>query len=251
MVCPPAGVSSTPLTLTVEALSPEGLYKVDDASRPNITLTIIPTPPNTLTLSGQTFLMQKGGCSPSQNITTSPTPNTNVNVEFDLTTLNNNNLYMYVMPSGSYSNVVTFTSVDTNTVQTITICSEENATVTSTILIPLTITGTDNSSYYMSSSRYSVNVSVTNQTRPPTITVNVPNLIDSGTVTLNISSPVNGDYMYSLREGSFPDDNTSYAFYQNMTANKNYTIQSSADFLQREYSSPRFYVIDTILGLAP
>lgn len=203
MVCPSASTAVSSLTLTVDVSSLENLYVV--ANKPTITLTITKIPNGTVTLSATSLTMQKGGCSSTNVIITlKPLPTSDLVVTFDEATLVSKNLYVFVVPTSSKGNQITYNNIG-NSSQTIKICSYENATV-STVQVPVSLSGGDDASYYISGSAYSVSVTINNPSLPPILTITAPSYYDGGTGKFSVMSPLNGNYYFSIREGNFTSD---------------------------------------------
>lgn len=75
--------AGTTNVFTVEATSPEGLYKVASTSRPNITLTVNAAPKGTVRFAAMSLSLQKGGCSSLQTLSISSLPTTDIIVQFN------------------------------------------------------------------------------------------------------------------------------------------------------------------------
>lgn len=123
----------------------------------------------------------------------------------------------------------------------------ESATVSNTpIQIPISITGTSGSNYRIPGNAYSINVTIISATFPPSLTILTPSYYDGGNGNLSITSPVNGNYYYSLREGFSPNDVNSVSYYiTQIDSANNGVIQSQADFLTHLYVSPRNWITDS------
>lgn len=248
-ICSAANNVGNTTSLTVEVTSTENLFTVATASRPGISFTMVAAPSDKVTIP-TSINVPRSGCSSTQSLSLTNNPVSDLIVTFDSTTLKAKNLYLYVLSSNSHSDTtISFTNTG-NSTQSFKICSFENSTASTSIQIPVWLDGTNNGSYIISGSISSITVNIS--TMPsPSVTISLPSYYDGGVGTFSITTNIQGNYLYSLRESKNASDPYNFSFYYNMLANNNYTIESQSDFLTKLYVSPRNFIVSNQTGLTP
>jgi hypothetical protein len=169
---------------------------------PTITLTVINVS-NTATIPSA-LSVPKGGCSTASNVILTKLPTSDLSISLSSSVLQANNIYTNLT-----SNQITYGATG-NMSQSFLVCSNASAVTGTSVVIPLTVSGTNLSDYKLST--YSLTVTV-GSAPTPSVIVSLPTNYSAGTGIFNVSSNVEGYYIYSLRQGNYTTDANNLTLY--------------------------------------
>jgi hypothetical protein len=180
----------------------------------------------------------RGGCSTTTSLVATQAPVSDVSLTFAGAIINSSSLTI----NNATTNAVTF--LPTALTQSFTICAATNAT---NAVIPVTITGTDSSSFTVNGAQttnLTVNVVSANSTTGP-FQIFAPTFAGT-TGTASLASTSNGTVYYTISQtnatGTAPltlDQVMNYV--KNSTGQT--SVQGPLDFLTYSYANPRYLVV--------